>query len=558
MMDVLKQLLLGGDIASSMFVLALVVTVGTALSKVKVRGFSLGVTWVLFVGILMGHLGLSMDPHVLSFVKESGMILFIFGIGMIVGPGFFATFKQGGVSLNLLSIASVFFSLVVTYLIYRFSSEQIATLMGILGGAVTNTPSLASAQETARMLSGSTPQDIGIGYALGYPVAIIGMVVTLSIIKWVFKIDVAREEKELEEREQAKKREALVYSLEVTNPALFGMDIYHVKMLLEKHEVVISRILHEGTGEVEMASSNSKIYEGDKLLVISEQDEVETIAAFVGRRLEMSDATWFKLDNTLVSHRVLVTHPNITGKSIEQLKFRTLYNVNVSRLYRAGVHLIAKPDLRLQVGDTVVIVGQEEDVKHVEKILGNSATNLRRPNLLVLFLALLLGVLVGSLEIQLSGMSMPVKLGFSGGTLIVAILLSNFGTKFRLNTHNTESANMMIREIGITLFLACVGLSVGGSFVEKLMSGGFVWMGYAALMMMIPLWITLVIGRLWLKLDYFTLLGYVAGNMTFAPALSLTPDATKNNIPSVVYATVYPVTLFLRVMAAQWMILLLT
>lgn len=486
------------------------------------------------------------------------MILFIFGIGMIVGPGFFATFKQGGVSLNLLSIASVFFSLVVTYLIYRFSSEQIATLMGILGGAVTNTPSLASAQETARMLSGSTPQDIGIGYALGYPVAIVGMVVTLSIIKWIFKIDVAREEKELEEREQAKKREALVYSLEVTNPALFGMDIYHVKMLLEKYEVVISRILHEGTGEVEMASSNSKIYEGDKLLVISEQDEVETIAAFVGRRLEMSDATWFKLDNTLVSHRVLVTHPNITGKSIEQLKFRTLYNVNVSRLYRAGVHLIAKPDLRLQVGDTVVIVGQEEDVKHVEKILGNSATNLRRPNLLVLFLALLLGVLVGSLEIQLSGMSMPVKLGFSGGTLIVAILLSNFGTKFRLNTHNTESANMMIREIGITLFLACVGLSVGGSFVEKLMSGGFVWMGYAALMMLIPLWITLVIGRLWLKLDYFTLLGYVAGNMTFAPALSLTPDATKNNIPSVVYATVYPVTLFLRVMAAQWMILLLT
>ena len=331
-MDVLKQLLLGGDIASSMFVLALVVTVGTALSKVKVRGFSLGVTWVLFVGILMGHLGLSMDPHVLSFVKESGMILFIFGIGMIVGPGFFATFKQGGVSLNLLSIASVFFSLVVTYLIYRFSSEQIATLMGILGGAVTNTPSLASAQETARMLSGSTPQDIGIGYALGYPVAIVGMVVTLSIIKWIFKIDVAREEKELEEREQAKKREALVYSLEVTNPALFGMDIYHVKMLLEKYEVVISRILHEGTGEVEMASSNSKIYEGDKLLVISEQDEVETIAAFVGRRLEMSDATWFKLDNTLVSHRVLVTHPNITGKSIEQLKFRTLYNVNVSRL----------------------------------------------------------------------------------------------------------------------------------------------------------------------------------------------------------------------------------
>lgn len=557
MVEVLRELLMGGTIASSIFVLALVITIGIALSKIRVKGFSLGVTWVLFVGILMGHLGLSLDPQVMSFVKETGMILFIFGIGMIVGPSFFATFKHGGVQLNLLSMASVLLSLVVTYLIYQFADIHISTLMGILSGAVTNTPSLAAAQETAHTLSGTIPPDIGIGYALGYPVAIAGMVLTLSCLKWIFRVDVAREERELQAREETMRKEALVYSVEVTNPSLFGLDVYHVKTLLEKYSVVISRILHKESGEIEMASSSTKIYEGDKLLVISDQDEVESISAFIGRRLEMNDATWFNLDNRLVSHRVLVTQPEITGKTIEQLKFRTLYNVNVSRLFRAGVHLMAKPDLRLQVGDTLVIVGQEEDVAHVEKLLGNSATTLRKPNLLVIFIALLLGVLVGSLEIQLSGMSMPVKLGFSGGTLVVAILLSNFGTKFRLNTYNTESANMMLRELGITLFLACVGLSVGETFVERLVSGGFVWMGYAALMMLIPLWITLVIGRFWLKLDYFTLLGYVAGNMTFAPALSLTPDATQNNTPSVIYATVYPITLFLRVMATQWMILLL-
>ena len=555
-MDIIMDLIKGEGIGHSIFVLSLVITVGILLNKIKIGGFSLGVTWVLFSGILAGHLGMQIDPMVLSFVKESGMVLFIFGIGMIVGPGFFSTFKQGGIQLNLLSMLSIAIAVGITFLIFLFSGTPIVTMMGILAGAVTNTPALGAAQEAAKGITGAISPDIGIGYALSYPVAILGLILTTGGLKWALKIKVEDESKKIEDREKAKRMEALVFSIEVTNPAIFGSKVSHVKTLLDKHEFIISRILHKDTGEIEMAHPESIIREGDKVLVISEQNEVETICVFIGHKIEMDDTQWFKLDHRLISRRCLVTQGSVNGKSIEELKFRTLYNVNISRVQRAGVHLIGKADLRLQMGDTVILVGEESDVKRVERILGNSVSTLRKPNLFVLFVAILIGVLVGSIEFPFGGMPMPAKLGFSGGTLIVAILISNFGTRFKFNTHNTQSVNLMFREFGITLFLACVGLSVGESFIDKLLSGGYLWMLYAAAIMLIPLWITSIIGRYWLKLDYFTLLGYVAGNMTFAPALSMTPDASKNNIPAIKYATVYPLTLFIRVMIAQVMVLL--
>ena len=555
-MDIIMDLIKGEGIGHSIFVLSLVITVGILLNKIKIGGFSLGVTWVLFSGILAGHLGMQIDPMVLSFVKESGMVLFIFGIGMIVGPGFFSTFKQGGIQLNLLSMLSIAIAVGITFLIFLFSGTPIDTMMGILAGAVTNTPALGAAQEAAKGITGAISPDIGIGYALSYPVAILGLILTTGGLKWALKIKVEDESKKIEDREKAKRMEALVFSIEVTNPAIFGSKVSHVKTLLDKHEFIISRILHKETGEIEMAHPESIIREGDKVLVISEQNEVETICVFIGHKIEMDDTQWFKLDHRLISRRCLVTQGSVNGKSIEELKFRTLYNVNISRVQRAGVHLIGKADLRLQMGDTVILVGEESDVKRVERILGNSVSTLRKPNLFVLFVAILIGVLVGSIEFPFGGMPMPAKLGFSGGTLIVAILISNFGTRFKLNTHNTQSVNLMFREFGITLFLACVGLSVGESFIGKLLSGGYLWMLYAAAIMLIPLWITSIIGRYRLKLDYFTLLGYVAGNMTFAPALSMTPDASKNNIPAIKYATVYPLTLFIRVMIAQVMVLL--
>lgn len=550
------DLLTGNGIGHSIFVLALVITVGILLNKIKVGGFSLGATWVLFSGILAGHLGLQIDPMVLSFVKESGMVLFIFGIGMIVGPGFFSTFKQGGVQLNLLSMLSIAIAVGTTLLIFLFSGTPIDTMAGIMAGAVTNTPALGAAQEAAKGITGTLSADIGIGYALAYPVAMLGLILTTGCMKWAMKINIDEESAKIAARDKSKRMEALVFSIEVTNPAIFDSKVSHVKALLDKHDVIISRILHKETGEIEMAHPESVIREGDKVLAVSERGEVETICAFIGHKIEMADTQWFKLDRRLISRRCLVTQGSVNGKSIEELKFRTLYNVNISRVQRAGVHLIGKADLRLQTGDTVILVGEENDVKRVERILGNSASSLRQPNLSVLFFVVLIGILVGSIEFPLGSMPMPAKLGFSGGTLIVAILISNFGTRFGVNTHNTQSVNLMFREFGITLFLACVGLSVGESFVDKLLGGGYMWMLYAAAIMLVPLWITSVIGRYWLKLDYFTLLGYVAGNMTFAPALSMTPDASKNNIPAVKYATVYPLTLFIRVMIAQMLVLL--
>lgn len=555
-MDMIVQLLTGTSIGQSIFVLALVVSVGLLLSKIKLGGFSLGVTWVLFSGILAGHLGLSIDPTVLSFVKESGMVMFIFGIGMIVGPGFFSTFKQGGVQLNLLSVLSVFIAILTTYLIFYFSGTSIEAMVGIMAGAVTNTPALGATQETAKGLNGTISPDIGIGYALGYPMAIVGMILTTGGLKWVFRVKVDKESQLIEDREKARRKDALVFSVEVTNPAVYNKKVGEVKTLLDKHDFLISRIMYKSTGTIDMAHPQTAITEGDKLLIIAEQTDVDIICALIGHRIEMSDALWGKLDHRLISRRCLVTQGSINGKSIEELKLRSIYNVNISRVQRSGVHLIGKHDLHLQIGDSVILVGEEENVKRVEKILGNSANHLLRPNLSVLFFAILLGVLIGSIEIPLAGMPMPVKFGFSGGTLIVAILISNFGTRFKLNTHNTQSVNLMLKEFGITVFLACVGLSVGGDFFSKLIDGGYLWMGYALLITLIPLWITCVLGRYWLKLDYFTLLGFIAGTMTFAPALSLTPDASKNNIPAIRYATIYPLTLFVRVMLAQWMILL--
>ncbi len=555
-MESVIELLTNASIGHTIFVLALVTSIGILLGKIKIGGFSLGITWVLFAGILAGHFGLEIDPTILSYVKETGMILFIFGIGMIVGPSFFSTFKQGGIQLNLLSFLSVFISILITYIIFNISGTSIEAMVGILSGAVTNTPALGAAQETARGINSQHIGDIGIGYALGYPMAILGVIITTSCLKWVFHVKVDEESKIVENNEKAKGNEALVFSIEVTNPAIFGRKISYVKDLLDKHDFLISRIMHQENKKIEMAHSDTVITEGDRLLVIAEQNEMETICVFIGHRIEMTDALWGKLDHRLISRKCLVTKGRINGKSIEELKLRNIYNVNISRVQRAGVHLIGKPDLHLQTGDTVILVGEEENVKRVEKMLGNSANSLRIPNLLVLFVVILLGVLIGSIAVPIAGMSTGVKLGFSGGTLVVAILISNFGTRFKLDTHNTQSVNLMIKEFGITLFLACVGLSVGGDFFEKLINGGYVWMGYAIVITVIPIWITTIIGRYWLKLDYFTLLGYIAGALTFAPALSLTPDASKNNIPAIRYATVYPITLFVRVMIAQWMILL--
>ncbi|MDO5036087.1 MAG: putative transporter [Porphyromonas sp.] len=557
-MDFISNLLFVPSVAQSIIVLSLIVTVGLALNRIKIKGISLGVSWILFAGIFIGHLGIEIDPTVLIFVREFGMIIFIYAIGMLVGPNFFSSFKQGGVQLNLLATLAVVLGLVVVFVLYETTGLSISTLMGIFSGAVSNTPGLGAAQETYFNMTGSpAPSDMGVGYALAYPVAILCMLVTLLAMKWIFKINVRDEEQRIEHERSMQRIDAEPYSLVVANPSIFGKDLYELTHILDDRDVVVSRILHKETGELEFATSSSKLYEGDKILVVAKERDIATISAFIGPEIEMNDADWTKLDNKLVSHRCLVSHPSVVGKTISQLRLRSLYHVNISRVYRAGLRLVAEPDLALEVGDMVVIVGLEEHVEAVERLLGNSQSDLDKPNLLVIFLGLLLGVLVGSIPLMISGIPIPVKLGLAGGTLIVAILISNFGSRLRINTHNTQSANLLMRDAGISLFLACVGLGAGANFVDTLVNGGYMWLLYAALMTLIPLWVALVIGRKVLHLDYFTMIGFVGGSLTFAAALSLSPDASRNGVASVRYATVYPLVMFLRVITAQWMIMLL-
>lgn len=557
-MRLFEYLFSGSGIAPSMFALALVLVIGISLSKVKIKGWSLGVTWVLFTAIAAGHLGLRMDPIILKFVKEAGMVLFIYAIGMLVGSSFFSTFRSGGVQLNLLSVAMVGVGLLTTYLIFYVTGTPIEVMMGILSGAVTNTPALGAVQETVQSVTGEVSQKIGIGYALAYPIAILGLIITNLAIKYFFRIDVEKEEKKLEEERMSKKRDVLVYSILVTNPSIFGKNVYNITKLFKTHEAVISRIHYARTGRTEIVTSATEVNKGDHLLVVSKESDVDLVCTIIGPRVEeMDDADWGQLDSSLVSHQCLVTRSDINGKSIGQLKLRNLYNVNISRVHRTGLFLVAEPDLRLQIGDSVIIVGKHEDVMRVEKILGNSVSSLRTPNLLVVSIGIFLGIILGSIPIVIPNIPFDIKLGLSGGTLIAAILISNFGTRLRLNIHNTTSAKLMLRDLGISLFLACVGLDVGSHFVDTLLDGGYIWMIYAAIITLVPLWVGCVIGRYWLRLDYFTLLGYMAGNLTFAPALSLTADASRNNIASVKYASIYPLTMFLRVITAQWMLMLL-
>lgn len=557
-MNLLYNLTVVPGIAQSIFVLALIVTVGVALNRIRFRGISLGITWILFAGILAGHFGLVIDPQIMIFVKEFGMIIFIYAIGMLVGPSFFSAFREGGVRLNMLAGLIILVGMLLVYLLYHLTDLPVSTLMGIFSGAVTNTPSLGAAQETIRSITQQpAPSDMGVGYALAYPVAILCMILTLMVMRRVFRINVEKEEQRLEEERRARRSDAVVYTLEVVNPAIFGKDMYHLSQLLAHKELVISRILHSATGELEFATSHSRIYEGDRVLAVSKESDIEVISAFIGPQVEMNDAEWTSLDSRLVSHRCLVSQADVVGKSISQLKLRSLYHVNISRVMRAGLTLIAEPDLVLEMGDTVVVIGTEEHVEAVEKLLGNSKRDLDKPNLLVIFLGILLGVLVGSIPIMIPSIPIPVKLGLAGGTLVVAILISNFGSRFRLNTHNTQSANLLMRDAGISLFLACVGLGAGADFFDTLLGGGYIWMLYAALFTLVPVWVGLVVGRLVLKLDYFTMIGLVAGCVTFAAALSLSPDASRNGTAAIKYATVYPLVMFLRVIAAQWMILLL-
>ena len=540
----LYNLFFGDTLAHTIFVLALVITVGILLGKIKIGGVSLGTTWILFVGIAASHFGMTIDPGVLSFIKEFGLILFVFSIGLQVGPGFFSSFKNGGMQLVGLGVATA-------YALHLATDTPIPTMVGILSGAVTNTPGLGAAQQAYSDASGINDPSIALGYAVAYPLGVIGIIFSMIFIRYALRIRFEKEDEALAAMSNEHKKYADKISVQFTNAVLDGRTVGEMKELINR-SFVISRIA-DADNHITVATQDSRLHIGDKLLIVCSSEDTDAITAFLGHIIDMPFEEWGSLDSQLVSRRILITKPSINGKKFADLHLRTKYGINITRVNRAGVDLIPYQGMELQVGDRVMVVGSEKAIAQVADLLGNSMKKLREPNLVTIFVGIALGVLLGS--IPLLNVPQPVKLGLAGGPLIVAILIGRFGTHFHLVTYTTMSANLMLREVGITLFLAAVGIGAGDGFVDAIVGGGYRWVGYGVTITVVPLLIVSLIARLGMKVNYYTLMGLIAGSTTDPPALAYANSTAGNDMPAVSYATVYPVVMFLRVLTAQIFIL---
>ncbi|MBR4499701.1 MAG: putative transporter [Paludibacteraceae bacterium] len=552
-MDWFSSLFFGTGIAHSIFVLAIAIAAGIFLgAKLKFKGITLGITWILFCAIACSHFGMTLDPLVESFAKDLGLILFVYSIGLQVGPGFFSSFGKGGLSLNMLAASIVLLGCATAYVIHILSGVDIATMTGVLFGAVTNTPGLGAAQQAYQDLTGVSNPDIASGYAMAYPLGVVGILFAMMVIRWVFRIKMDKEEEQVT-AEKGEVQQVEHYDMKLTNPQIDGLHVRDLGLLTHV-TIVVSRVLDIHGNEF-MPDAETLLHVGDQVRLVTDKKNERTVF-LLG---EKADIHWDEQERNihLVSQHIVVTKDKINGKQICDLKVRDAFHITITRVRRAGIELLATPDLRLQLGDRLTVVGEKEAVEKIAKAFGNSAKKLDAPNLASLFFGIILGVALGSIPFALPGLSQPFKLGIAGGSLIIAILMGAFGTKWHLVTYTTTSANLMIREIGISLFLASVGFGAGKSFIPTLLDGGYVWIGYGVIITMVPLLLIGVIARLWLKLDYFTLMGLIAGSTTDPPALAYaTSQSSVNDRAAVAYSTVYPLTMFLRVLTGQLMILL--
>lgn len=553
MMNWLHDLFFGTGIAHSILVLSLAIAVGIFLgAKLKFKGITLGITWILFCAIACSHFGMTLDPLVESFAKDFGLILFVYSIGLQVGPGFFSSFGQGGLKLNILAASIVLLGCVTAYIIHLVSGTDIATMTGVLFGAVTNTPGLGAAEQTFQDLTGVANPDIASGYAMAYPLGVVGIIVSLLLLRWFFRVKLDREETQVQ-AEKGEVQKVSHYDLELTNPQVDGIRVRDLGLLTHV-TIVVSRIIDKDGNEF-MPDADTILHVGDQVRFVTDAKNERTVL-LLG---PLTNVAWEEREKDihLQSRHIVVTKPKINGKRIMDLKIREAFNITITRVRRAGIELLATPELRLQMGDRLTVVGEAEAVERMAKAFGNSTKKLDAPNLASLFFGIVLGVTLGMLPIALPGLSQPFKLGLAGGSLIVAILMGAFGPKWHVVTYTTSSANLMIREIGIALFLAAVGFGAGKSFIPTLLGGGYVWIGYGVIITMVPLLLIGVVARLWLKLDYFTLMGLIAGSTTDPPALAYaTSQSSVNDRAAVAYSTVYPLTMFLRVLTGQLMILL--
>jgi len=543
------------SIAHIILLYSFVIAIGVMSGKIKFFGISLGVTFVLFVGILVGHFGFSVPLEVLHFIREFGLILFIFSIGLQVGPGFFASFKQGGMKQNMLAASVVLLGVATTIALFYIFGGAIPMPMfvGILSGAVTNTPGLGAAQEALRQLHDAgqiteIPQ-IALGYAVAYPLGVTGIILSLILVRVFFKINFEKEVQNLNELSSGSVENTKIITIEVNSKAIAGKNLSQIRKLIGR-QFVVSRLLSENNFSI--PNGKTVLKNNDKILVVTTESDSEAIIAFMG---EVIDYDWKESENKMVSRRIVITRGVINGKTLGSLKLRSV-NVNCTRVIRSGFDLLANPNLVLQVGDRVVIVGTPEAIKRVEDMLGNTLKRLDEPHIITLFIGIFIGIIFGSIPLFIPGMPMPVKLGLAGGPLVVAILLGRFGFRLKLITYTTQSANLMLREIGITLFLASVGLASGGKFVETVITGnGLLWIACGFVITTLPLIIVGIFGRKVMKLNYFTLMGLLSGSMTDPPALAYSNAYSGNDAPAIAYSTVYPLTMFLRVILAQILIL---
>ena len=557
----MKDLFLGTGVAHSIMLLAFVIGTGLFLGRFKFKGVSLGSTWILFMGILMGHLGLRTDPSVLHFVKEFGLILFVFSIGLQVGPGFFHSFKSGGVKMNLLAAMNILLAVVVTWAISAFSGEDLKTMVGVMSGAVTNTPGLGAAQQTFVDVVTSGGGDtaaasadsatLASAYAVAYPMGVIGVILVILLGKALFKIE---PKKELEALEAAESTDAQARRMHVAveNPAIFGQKLGSI-MREFGGGFVVSRIMK---GEdIQFPTADSVLSEGDKLLIVTSQQEVDRVRILFGQEVPMHREDWVEKDHHMVTRRIVVTKSSLTGRKLKDLHFRDAFGVSVTRVIRAGVELVAGPNLYIQVGDGLICVGTQDNIENLALKVGNSNDALNKPNLVPIFLGIVVGIIFGSIPIRFPGIPQAIKLGLAGGPLIIAILLGYFGPRYKITTYTTSSANLMIREIGISLFLAAVGLGAGADFWSSIVGGGYWWILYGALITLVPLCITFVVARALCHLNFYQICGLISGSCTNPPVLAFAQGMYGSDYTSVNYATVYPLSMFLRVLVAQLLIL---
>ena len=546
----MRELFLGTGIAHTILLFAFVIASGLWLGRFKVKGVSIGTTWILFLGILLSHFGFRGDPVVLSFMKDFGLILFVFSIGLQVGPGFFQSFKKGGVTMNLLAAGMILLAVLVTLAIHWITGESLVTMVGVMSGAVTNTPGLGAAQQTltdamiaggqTREAAASATSSLASAYAVAYPLGVLGVIFIVILLKGIFKVDLEKEKTELEKEEVGAQDTARRMHCEVENPAVFGRRLADVVSDMS-NKFVVSRIMRDGV--ISIPGPDTVLQQGDKVLIVTSQANVDTVRIIFGEEIPMHLDDWVRKDEHLVTRRLVITNSSLTGKRLRDLHIRKQYGVSVTRILRTGLELVARPNLILQVGDSVLVVGEVDAIDRVAAILGNKPEKLSHPNLVPIFFGIALGVIFGSIPLRFPGIPQPVKLGLAGGPLIIAILLGHFGPKWKITTYTTVSANMMIREIGISFFLAAVGLGAGENFVSAVVNGGYWWILYGALITLIPVLLTGLIARLVFKLNFYQVCGLLSGGNTDPAVLAFAQGAYGTDYTSINYATVYPLSI---------------